>query len=56
MKTILKNIKTSIAGSIAGLPLILDGLATKNWVQIVSGIGILITGLLAKDAHNESAN
>lgn len=56
MKTILKNIKTSIAGSIAGLPLILDGLATKNWVQIISGIGILITGLLAKDAANESAN
>lgn len=56
MKTILKNIKTSLAGSIAGLPLILDGLASKNWVQIVSGIGILITGLLAKDAHNESPN
>lgn len=56
MKTILKNIKTSLAGSIAGLPLILDGLASKNWVQIVSGIGILITGLLAKDAHNEIPN
>ena len=56
MKTIIKNIKTSIAGSIAGLPLILEGFASNNWVQIISGIGILITGLLAKDADNESAN
>lgn len=54
MKTILKNIKTSLAGSIAGLPMILDGLASKNWVHIISGIGILITGLLAKDATNEA--
>jgi hypothetical protein len=56
MKTILKNIKTSLAGSIAGLPMILEGFASNNWVQIISGIGILITGLLAKDAHNERAN
>jgi hypothetical protein len=56
MKTILKNIKTSLAGSIAGLPMILEGFASNNWVQIISGIGILITGLLAKDADNESAN
>lgn len=56
MRTILKNIKTSLAGSIAGLPMILEGLASKNWIQIISGIGILITGLLAKDADNESAN
>jgi hypothetical protein len=56
MKRILKNIKTSIAGSIAGLPMIINGFATNNWVEIISGIGILITGLLAKDANNESTN
>lgn len=51
MKTILKNIKTSIAGSIAGLPMLLNGISAKDPVQIISGLGILITGLLAKDAH-----
>ena len=56
MKTIIKNIKTSIAGSIAGLPMIIEGFASNNWVQIISGIGILITGLLAKDAKDESTN
>ena len=53
MKTILKNIKTSIAGSIAGLPVIIEGINQKNIIQIISGIGILIVGLLAKDAHTQ---
>lgn len=52
MKIILKNLKTSIAGSIAGLPMFLNGVSQKDPVQIISGLGILITGLLAKDGHN----
>ena len=52
MKTILKNIKTSIAGSIAGLPVIINGIAQKDILQVISGLGMLIVGLLAKDAHN----
>lgn len=54
MKTIINNIKTSLAGCFAGLPMILDGITSKNWLQIISGIGILITGLLAKDANNDT--
>ena len=50
MKRILKNIKTSFFGCVAGLPQIGEGLAEKNWIKIVSGIGILVTGLLAKDS------
>ena len=50
MKRILKNIKTSFFGSVAGLPLIGDGLAEKDWIKVVSGLGIMITGLLAKDS------
>jgi hypothetical protein len=56
MKRILKNFKTSIAGSIAGLPVILEGINQKNIIQIISGIGMLIVGLLAKDAHTTDGN
>jgi hypothetical protein len=49
MKRILRNIKTSLFGSIAGLPMITEGIAHKNWTMLISGIGILLTGLLAKD-------
>jgi hypothetical protein len=51
MKTILKNLKTTLAGSIAGLPIILQGIQSKDISSIIAGIGILLTGLLAKD-HN----
>jgi hypothetical protein len=49
MKRILKNIKTSLFGSIAGGSLILDGIKENNWVTIIAGIAAAITGLLAKD-------
>jgi len=49
MKRILKNIKTSLFGSIAGGSLILDGIQQNNWVTIIAGIAAAITGLLAKD-------
>ena len=50
MKRILKNIKTSFFGSIAGGSLIVDGIAEKNWITIIAGIAAAITGLLAKDS------
>ena len=49
MRHILKNIKTSFFGSIAGLPLVADGLARKDAAMIVSGVATLILGLMAKD-------
>jgi hypothetical protein len=49
MKRILKNIKTSFFGSIAGGSLIADGIAQNNWITIIAGIAAAITGLLAKD-------
>ena len=49
MKRILKNIKTSIFGSIAGGSLILDAINQKNWITLIAGIAAAITGLLAKD-------
>lgn len=50
MKRILKNIKTSFFGSIAGGSMIVDGIAQNNWITIIAGIAAAITGLLAKDS------
>ena len=51
MKKILKNLKTSIFGAVAGLPIIAEGIQDKNIVQIISGLGALLIGLMAKDAE-----
>lgn len=51
MKKILSNLKTSIFGAVAGLPIIAEGIQQKNVVQIISGLGALLVGLLAKDAE-----
>jgi len=50
MKRILKNIKTSFVGSIAGLSLIFDAIATKDWSLAVSGVATMLLGLFAKDS------
>jgi hypothetical protein len=50
MKEYLSNLKTTIFGAIAGLPLILEGVATKNWEKVLEGLGILLIGIFAKDA------
>lgn len=49
MKHILKNIKTSFVGSIAGLGFIVDGIQQGNWVMAISGLATMILGLLSKD-------
>lgn len=49
MKNIFKNIKTTLFGSVAGLPLIIDGIQTKNASLIISGIATLVLGLMSKD-------
>jgi hypothetical protein len=51
MKHLLKNLKTTLFGAVAGLPIIAEGIQHKNVVQIISGIGALLVGLLAKDAE-----
>jgi hypothetical protein len=49
MKRILKNIKTSVFGAIAGLPQIIDGIASKDIAKIITGAATLAIGLFAKD-------
>lgn len=49
MKKILKNIKTTIFGAIAGLPQIFEGIAEKDLGKLIVGVGTLAIGLFAKD-------
>lgn len=55
MKKFFKNIKTTLFGSVAGLPLLVQGIQTHNVTQIIAGIGTLLLGLVAKDAINHDS-
>jgi hypothetical protein len=50
MKKFITNIKTTIFGAIAGLPILGEGIVTKDIVKILAGIGTILVGLFAKDA------
>jgi hypothetical protein len=50
MKEYLQNLKTTIFGAVAGLPILIEGLATKNWERALEGLGLLLIGIFAKDA------
>jgi len=58
----MKSLKTTIAGLIAGLPIVIDALSTaytsgqfegKTGMQLVFGIGLVLLGCYSKD-HNVS--
>ncbi len=53
MKKVLKNIKTTICGAFAGLPIVIEGIASRNYIQVVTGLSIFLTGLFASDAKND---
>jgi hypothetical protein len=53
MKQFIKNIKTTIFGAVAGLPILGEGIATKDIVKILAGIGTMLVGLFAKDAATD---
>lgn len=53
MKRILKNIKTTLFGAVAGLPQIINGIATKDISEILVGVSTLAIGLFAKDADTK---
>lgn len=49
MKQMLENIKTSLFGAVAGLPMIYEGAIANDWKMVLAGIGVLLVGLFAKD-------
>lgn len=55
MKNIFRNIKTTLFGSVAGIPTIIEGVQQKNLIHILAGLGALLLGLFAKD-HDITGN
>lgn len=54
IKKILRNLKTTLLGSFTGLPVLLDGVARKDSVTVITGLGLFLTGLFAKDADDKT--
>lgn len=52
-KKILRNLKTTLLGSFTGLPIIVQGLADKDATTVITGVGLFLTGLFAKDADKD---
>lgn len=46
-----KNWKTSLVGCGTGIPAIIEGITTHNWMLVLTGIGTLLLGLSAKDSN-----
>lgn len=46
-----KNWKTTGAGCIGGLPIIIEGITTKDWGKVVYGLGLFLVGAFAKDGE-----
>jgi len=47
----MKNWKTSLLGSLAGLPMIIEGAISKDWGKVITGVAAILLGLFAKDAN-----
>lgn len=50
MKEYFQNLKTTLFGAIAGLPILIEGLTSGNWERALEGLGIILIGIFAKDA------
>lgn len=50
----MKNWRTTCAGTLSGLPILIEGLSSGNWHQAIMGLGMLLTGIFARDGGNGS--
>jgi len=46
----IDNVKTSLFGAVAGLPIIYEGAMANDWKMVLAGIGMLLVGIFAQDA------
>jgi hypothetical protein len=52
MKTFIKkNWRTTMAGLLSGAPVLAMGILEKNPQKIISGLGLIVLGILGKDAN-----
>lgn len=50
----VKNWRTTCAGTLSGLPVLIEGLSTGNWHSTLMGLGMLLTGIFARDGGTGS--
>ena len=50
MKSMFENVKTSLFGAVAGLPVIWQGAEAGDWKMMLAGLGMLLVGIFASDA------
>jgi hypothetical protein len=50
MKQMIDNVKTSLFGAVAGLPMIYEGAMANDWKMVLAGIGMLLVGIFASDS------
>ncbi len=50
MKSFFENVKTTLFGAVAGLPMIFEGIEKQDVPMILTGLGMLLVGIFAKDA------
>jgi len=48
-----KNRKTSTAGALAGIPVIIQGVSNRDWALALAGLGMVLTGLFASDTKTD---
>jgi len=53
MKEMMENVKTSLFGAVAGLPMIWEGAIAQDWKLVLAGVGMLLVGLFAKDSSKK---
>jgi len=53
MKQFVDNVKTSLFGAVAGLPVIWEGAEAGDWKMILAGIGMFLVGIFASDSKVE---
>lgn len=47
----MKDWKTSLGGLGVGIPMIINGVAAKDWGMVISGVAAILMGLFAKDTQ-----
>jgi hypothetical protein len=45
-----KNWRTTGAGCVGGLPLLVEGITAKDWGKAAYGLGLILVGFFAKDS------
>ena len=53
MKQLVDNVKTSLFGAVAGLPVIFEGVQAGDWKMILAGVGMFLVGIFASDSKVE---